>query len=92
MAKIQLNYTEVIALAQRMKTAADNFDSNQNSLGRNINTLKTNWSGSASDVMQRELQDMNKYAAEMQKSLNGMADFVAKAAELIKETDANVFK
>ena len=87
MPEIKLNYSEVIALSNKMKTAADSFETNQKALEQSVKNLKASWSGSASDVMQKELQDTNKYVLEFQASLLGMAEFVAKAAEAIKATD-----
>ena len=88
MPEVKLNYAAAVGLAQKMKSSANQFESNQKSLDQNVKTLKASWSGSASDVMQQELQDMNKYVVQLQASLKGMADFVTKAAETLKETDS----
>ena len=87
MTEIKLHYAEVIALAGKMKAAAAGFEANQKALEQNVGNLKSSWSGVASDVMQKELKEMNKHAAEMQDSLQGMAAFVAAAAEALKAAD-----
>jgi WXG100 family type VII secretion target len=87
MPEIKLNYAEAVALAQRMKTAAENFEANLKTLEANVNNLRADWSGNAADVMQAELREMNRYAQELQGSLSGLADFVAGASEAIRDTD-----
>ena len=90
MTQIKLNYTEVMSLAQRLKTNARDFQVNQRTLEREVSNLNNNWSGAAAAVMQNELQGMNKYAVEIQQSLQGMADFVETAAEALRTTDAGI--
>ena len=90
--KIQLKYTEVLALAKSMRTAANNFQTNQKTLERNVNELRDNWSGNAANAMQTELRSMNKHVIELQDSLQGMAEFVEKAAEMLKIADGSVFR
>jgi len=92
MAEIKLNYTQVVALVQNMNNSARNFLDNQTALRNDVSALNSSWSGNAATVMQRELNDMNRNALEIQKSLLGMAEFVQKAAELLKETDSGVAK
>jgi len=90
MTQIKLNYTEVMSLAQRLKNNARDFQANQRTLVSEVNNLNDNWSGAAAAVMQNELRDMNKFAIDIQASLQGMADFVETAAEALRTTDAGI--
>jgi len=85
--RIGLDYTAAIGIANKMKSNAETFYSNQQRLVQAANALGDSWGGHVSNLMQHELRQMNDDVAAIQQTLVGIADLASQSANALKEVD-----